>query len=59
MKFLTLTEVAKRLRRNRRLVLRWVEEGRLAAEHLGPVWVVREDVLSRFDPPARRKRGKT
>lgn len=64
-KYLTLTEVAKRLGRNRRLVARWVEDGRLKAERLGPVWIVSGEVLSSFTPPARKwttrpkaKRGK-
>jgi excisionase family DNA binding protein len=64
-KYLTLTEVAARLRRHRKLVARWVADGRLKAERLGPVWVVNEDALSRFTPPPRKwttrpkaKRGK-
>lgn len=54
MKYLTVTEVARRLRRNRQLILRWIADGRLTAERLGPVWAVREDVLSRFTPPPRK-----
>lgn len=54
MDYLTVVQVAKRLRRNQRLVLRWIQDGRLEADRVGPVWLVSKDALSRFDVPARK-----
>jgi excisionase family DNA binding protein len=54
MEYLTITQVATRLRRNPALVYRWIVQGRLKAERVGPVWLVSKDALSRFAPPPRK-----
>jgi hypothetical protein len=55
---LTADQVATRLRRNPELIRRWIREGRLKADKLGPTWVVTLSELARFrrEQPERRRR---
>lgn len=54
MDYLTVAQVARRLRRHPKLVYRWIAEGRLRAERAGSVWLVHKETLARFAPPARK-----
>ena len=59
MKYLTVAQVAERLGRNVELVRRWIREGRLRAQKIGPIWVVTVENLRKFrkDEPERRERA--
>lgn len=39
---ISVIQAAARLGVSRRLVRRWIEDGRLRAERVGTVWVIRE-----------------
>ena len=56
MKYLTAEQAAEQLERNPELVRRWIREGRLRAQKMGPIWVVTDDELRRFrkNEPERR-----
>ena len=58
MKFRTIQQAAEDLERNPELVRRWIREGRLRAEKMGPIWVVTDAELKRFkkSEPERRER---
>lgn len=58
MNWLTVEQVAAKLRRNPQLVRRWIREGRLRASRVGPLWVVSADELRRFrkNEPERKER---
>jgi excisionase family DNA binding protein len=60
-KYLTVAQVARKLRRSPTLVYRWIAEGRLRGQKLGYAVLVDERDLERFakDAPERRKRGGT
>lgn len=54
-KLYTVTEVAKKLKRSRVLVYRWLTEGRLRGKKYGHAWLVSERDLATFKQPERRK----
>jgi excisionase family DNA binding protein len=56
--FLTVEEVARRLRRHPELVRRWLRDGRLKGLTFGRSWIISEGELARFErqQPARRRR---
>ena len=47
-KLLTVNEAAEKLRVSRRRVRQLIEAGRLRAERVGPVYVIKESVLWRI-----------
>jgi len=58
LEYLTVAQVAKRLRRHPKLVYRWIAEGRLKAERAGSVWLVSRETLALFEPPPWSTRPK-
>ena len=52
--YLTVAEVAHRLRREDSTVRGWIQEGRLAAYRFGKAWLIRRDDLEAFEAAARR-----
>jgi len=54
--YLTVEQVAKRIKRDVQMVRRWIREGRLEAEHLGQIYLVRQGALRRFNVPKARPR---
>ncbi len=56
MDYLTVEQVAKRIKRDVQMVRRWIREGRLEAEHLGQIYLVRPGALRRFNVPKARPR---
>jgi excisionase family DNA binding protein len=53
---LTVEQVAERLERDVQMVRRWIREGRLEAERVGPIYLVRPGALRRFKVPKARPR---
>jgi len=55
---MTVDQVARRLKRHRELIYRWLREGRLKGKKIGTTWIVNEQELARFrkDQPERRRR---
>lgn len=53
---LTVEQVAERLERDVQMVRRWIREGRLEAERVGPIYLVRPGALRRFKAPQARPR---
>lgn len=54
--YMTVEQVAERLQRDVQMVRRWIREGRLEAERVGPLYFVRPGSLRRFKVPAARPR---
>ena len=55
-----MREAAERLRRDPKLVYRWLSDGRLRGERFGHAWLVREREIERFrkhEPERREPRG--
>jgi excisionase family DNA binding protein len=59
-KLLTVNEAAARLRVSRRRVRQLIEEGRLRAERVGPVYVIKESALGRvrYRPVGRPRKSR-
>ena len=59
-KLLTVNEVAERLRVSRRRVRQLIEAGRLRAERVGPIYLIRESALERvrYRPVGRPRKSR-
>jgi helix-turn-helix protein len=59
MKWLTVHETSRKLRRSPILVYRWLTTGRLKGQKFGHAWLVSEREIARFlkNEPERRRRG--
>lgn len=59
LEYYTVDQVADLLGRNVQLVRRWIREGRLEAERVGPIYLIRPGALRRFKVPQARPRRRT
>jgi hypothetical protein len=53
---MTVTQVAKVLRRDPEAIRDWIRDGRLRGRKLGPVWVVEATEVERFRKSAPKRR---
>jgi excisionase family DNA binding protein len=57
--WMTVAQVARKLKRHPELIYRWLGEDRLKGKKIGATWIVSERELERFKKhqPERRKRS--
>ena len=54
--YLTPEQVAERIGRDVQMVRRWIRQGRIEAEKVGQIYLVRPGALRRFKVPKARPR---